>query len=57
MNRLSFFAPRRVFRTLAAFAALSLFSANPAPSSQFCAAAEPTDVVVWNFDADADATA
>lgn len=57
MNRLSFFAPRRVFRTLAMFAALSLFSADSAPSSQFCAAAEPTDVVVWNFDAETDATA
>ena len=57
MNRLSFFAPRRVFRTLATFAALSLFSADFAPSSQFCAAAEPTDVVVWNFDAETDAAA
>jgi len=57
MNRLSFFAPRRVCRTLAVFAALSLFSADSAPSSQFCAAAEPTDVVVWNFDAETDATA
>ncbi len=57
MNRLSFFAPRRVCRTLAAFAALSLFSANSAPSSRFCAAAEPTDVVVWNFDAETDAAA
>ncbi|MBQ7111351.1 MAG: glycoside hydrolase family 99-like domain-containing protein [Thermoguttaceae bacterium] len=57
MHRLSFFAPQRVFRTLAALAAVSLFSANSAPSSHFCAAAEPTDVAAWNFDADADATA
>ncbi len=56
MHRLSFFAPQRVFRTLATFAALSLFSADSAPSPRFCAAAEPTDVVVWNFDAEADAT-
>ena len=56
MNRLSIFAPRRVFRTFAALAAVSLFSPDSAPTPSVCAA-EPTEVVAWNFDADADATA
>ena len=56
MHRLSFFAPRRVFRTLAAFAALSLFVPDSAPSSRV-RAVEPVDVAAWNFETDADAAA
>ncbi len=56
MNRLSFFTPRRVFRTLAASAALSLFLPDSAPSSSV-RAVEPTVVAVWDFETDAEATA
>lgn len=55
MNRLFNFAPRRVLPTLAALTAASFFSPG-AVSTPNLRAAEPTDVVVWDFETD-DATA